>query len=145
MTSLKWKIEKQIPTLAVAELSTGIEFYERLGFVVDWRWPEENPEFAGLMHGDRSIMLSQCDPDALAALYFIVDDVQACHAHVIESKLWELAASTSANSTRPDCPPVRACQPPQPPERKPYGLIDFAIIDPWGHELSFGQPIPDDR
>ena len=130
---MKWTIEKAIPTLAVADLEAGIEFYSRLGFVVDWRWPEDSPTHAGLMLGSCSIMLSLCEPSERADVYFIVDDVSACHAAVLAGRPWELAAA------------ARSLERPEAPKPTAYGLKDFSMVDPWGHHLSFGEVLrPDD-
>ena len=139
---MSWTIEKAIPTFAVPDLEVGISFYSRLGFEVDWRWPDEAPTHAGFLLGSCSIMLSLCEPAKTTEVYFIVDDVSACHAAVLAGKCWELAAAAGAIAKRSDCPPPRSLQQPLPPTAKGYGLRDFSIVDPWGHQLSFGQTLP---
>jgi catechol 2,3-dioxygenase-like lactoylglutathione lyase family enzyme len=134
-----WKIESTIPTLAVPDLEAGISFYERLGCEVDWRWPDENPTHVGLMIGGGSLMLALCDPMVNADVYFIVDDVEACHADVLAGRSWELAHALGALANHPNGAPKRALQPPPEPEDRPYGLRDFTIVDPWGHQFSFGE------
>jgi catechol 2,3-dioxygenase-like lactoylglutathione lyase family enzyme len=131
---MSWTIEKAIPTLPVPDLEVGIEFYSRLGFEVDWRWPEDEPSHAGLLLGSCAIMLSLTDPAERA-------DVSACHAAVMVGRSWELAAAAGSTTKRPDYPPARSQQPPADPGPKGYGLRDFSIIDPWGHHLAFGQVI----
>ena len=44
---------------------------------------------------------------------------------------------------REDGPPKRSLQPPDAPKPADYGLRDFSIIDPWGHNLSFGEVVHD--
>lgn len=136
---MSWTIKKPIPTFAVPDLEAGIGFYERIGFTVDWRWPDESPTHAGLMLGSCSIMLSLCDPMERADVYFIVDDVAACHAAIMAARPWELAAAAGAIAKRSDCPPPRSLRPPLEPDAKGYNLRDFSIVDPWGHHLSFGE------
>lgn len=136
---MSWTIEKTIPTLAVPDLEVGIDFYSRLGFEVDWRWPDDAPTHAGLMLGSCSIMLSLGEPAERADVYFIVDDVSACHTAVMAGRPWELAAAAGSIANRLDCPPARSLQQPEVPEPKGYGLRDFSIVDPWGHHLAFGQ------
>ncbi len=131
-----WKIDKAIPTMAVPNLEAGIEFYERLGFEVDWRWPAPSPTHSGLMRGSCSIMLALCDPYVCADVYFIVDDVKACHTAIVEAQPWQLAAKA-------DDPPARSLQAPSEPKETAYGLRDFSLIDPWGHSLSFGEVVPE--
>ena len=139
-TTPDWNIETTIPTLAVPDLEIGIEYYERLGFSLDWRFPATNPTHAGLVLGSCSIMLSLCEPSERADLYFIVDDIAACHRSIREAEPWELAEEAGALAQREDCPPARACQAPPAPKATAYGLIDFSMVDPWGHHLTFGQP-----
>jgi catechol 2,3-dioxygenase-like lactoylglutathione lyase family enzyme len=136
---MNWTIEKVIPTLAVPDLETGIGFYCRIGFKVDWKWPEKAPTHAGLMLGACSIMLSRGEPAERADVYFIVDDVVACHASVVAGKSWELASAAGAIAKRADCPPDRSLGPPAAPTARGYGLRDFSIVDPWGHHLAFGE------
>ncbi len=141
--SPNWTIEKTIPTLAVPELELGIEYYERLGFSLDWRFPASNPSHAGLVLGPCSIMLALCEPTERADLYFIVDDVEACHRAILDGEPWELAQEAGSAAQRADCPPARALQAPPQPKRTAYGLVDFSMVDPWGHQLTFGQaPTP---
>ena len=136
---MSWAIEKPIPTFAVPALEVGIEYYQKLGFSVDWRWPEEQPTHAGLLRGACSIMLAECDPEVKGDVYFIVDDVEACHAGILEGRAWEMAESAGALAD--GCPPKLSLVPPPPPEDKPYGLRGFWVVDPWGNSLSFGQPV----
>lgn len=138
---MSWTIEKTIPTLAVPELEVGIEFYARLGFEVDWRFPETAPNFAGLKRGGSTIMLAECEPAVLGAIDFVVDDVSACHAELIAGRCWETAATEGALAARGDCPPPRALEAPPEPVDTEYGLRNFTLIDPWGHQLSFGEVI----
>ena len=138
---MTWKVEKPIPTLPVSHLELGIEFYERLGFEVDWRWPDDGPTHAGLMRDGCSIMLSQCDPKAPGDVYFIVDDVSACHAAILAGRTWELAGRLARADEAGHVPPEASKRPPRNPEEHPYGLRDFCVIDPWGNCLSFGQPL----
>jgi len=72
-------------------------------------------------------MLSLGDPVERADVYFIVDDVSACHAAVLAGRPWELAAAAGS------------LEPPEAPKPTEYGLRDFSMVDPWGHHLSFGE------
>jgi len=137
-----WTIEKTIPTLAVPDLEMGIEYYERLGFQEDWRFPDGNPTHVGLVLGPCSIMLSRNEPAERADLYFIVDDVQACYATITEGEAWEIAEEAALTTGRAGSAPKRSLAAPQPPKPTDYGLIDFSMVDPWGHHLTFGQPKP---
>ena len=135
-----WNIETTIPTLAVPELEMGIEYYERLGFSLDWRFPLTNPTHAGLVLGSCSIMLSLCEPKERADLYFIVDDIRACYQAIVDAEPWDLAEEAGRMAQREDLPPARARLAPPEPKATAYGLTDFSMVDPWGHHLTFGQP-----
>lgn len=141
MNTKNWTIEKTIPTLAVPDLDAAIEFYEKLGFNVDWKWPENEATHAGLMLGECSIMVSLSEPDERGEIYFIVSDVMACHKYIMAAKPWKLAGKAGGLANRPDCPPSRANHPPNNPEERSYGLKDFSLIDPWGHCLIFGEVV----
>ncbi|MEQ8768029.1 MAG: hypothetical protein RL885_29265 [Planctomycetota bacterium] len=136
---MTWSIRETVPVLAVPTLESGIAFYDRLGFGVEWTWPEDSPTHAGLRRGGCAIQLSRCDPAMSAEVCFRVDDVDACHAEVMAARPWELAAEAGALATRPDCPPKRALQAPDPPEDKPWGHREMTLLDPWGHLLVFSQ------
>ncbi len=138
---MSWSITQTIPTMATPDLPIGIAFYERLGFEVDWTWPEDGPTHAGLRRGDCAIMLCRCAPNERADVYFIVDDVEACHDTVIKGACWELAPEAGALANRADCPPKASLEAPRSPEATPYGLRDFSVVDPWGHQITFGQPL----
>ena len=68
----------------------------------------------------------------------------AGHAAVLAGRSWELAQDAESIANRSDCPPPRSLQPPEAPASKDYGLRDFAVVDPWGHHLSFGQAVRDE-
>lgn len=142
---MTWTITQTIPTFAVPVLEVGIAFYERMGFAVDWRWPEEKPTHSGLVRGDAALMLAECDPAVKGDVYYIVDDVEACHAAVMEGKAWEMAEEAGALAVDADGAPARALEPPASPAPTGYGLRDFTVIDPWGHCLTFGQPLSEDE
>jgi uncharacterized glyoxalase superfamily protein PhnB len=115
-------LESLIPMQPVRHLPRGIDFYEKLGFVVldrndDWGW-------AMLRCGDCRIMLDQsihaasAGPRA-AVLYLYPQDIAAFHR------------SARANGlTVPDL------------ERTFYGMIEFRIDDPDGNRLWIGQSAP---
>ena len=138
---MTWTIHKSIPTIPVPDLGAGIEFYRRLGFALDWKYPDPAPTHAGLMLGSTSIMLSECNPFERCEVYFIVDDVDACHAAILAAEPWTLVEAAAALAKMDDCPPRQALVAPEAPVDKPYGLRDFAVIDPWGNWMSFGQEL----
>lgn len=142
---MSWSIHSTIPTLAVPDLDAGITFYERLGFTLDWRWPEKDGTHAGMQRGTCAIMLARSTPDERADLYFIVDDIQGCYDAICRAEPWTLADRFGAMADREDCPPTESRTPPEAPDSTAYGLIDFSLIDPWGHHLTFGAPQDDAR
>ena len=119
MTQPGFRVESVIPTLAMADLADGIAYFEKLGFTREWTWPEEAPTHAGLCFGEVSIMLCECDPKERGDLYFIVDDVEKCHTHIAEALGGDVPEPSDAA----------------------YGLRDFSIRHPHGHQLTFGQPL----
>ena len=57
-----WSVAGVVPTLATRELELGVSFYRRLGFELEWRWPERDATHAGLRRGSASLMLAECEP-----------------------------------------------------------------------------------
>ena len=136
---MNWKIEATIPSFAVPVLAAGIEYYARLGFELEWQWPEKSATHVGLKRGGCSVMLALCEPAVSADVTFLVDDVDACHAALLEGRAWELAQRAGALAEGRGFPPARACVPPRAPESRAYGQRVFVVIDPWGNSLCFGQ------
>lgn len=141
MTASAWKIESITPTLAVHDLDVGIEYYERLGFKLQWKYPDNRATHAGIAQGTCFLMLCECEPAERADLMFCVDDVHACYHHVERSCCWEIAIRLKDNKVGDEqWPPKRSLTPPIPPKPTDYGMIDFTLVDPWGHQLTFGMP-----
>ena len=129
MSQNAWQICGVMPTLDVGDLQSAIGFYERLGFVSTWKYPEsENLQtdhtHAGMKFGDAvSLMFAQYDsasgPLQRQNLYFFVQNVNELYNHlkqVYDGNLEEIG-------------------------NHEYGMRDFSIRDPWGHELTFGQSL----
>jgi uncharacterized glyoxalase superfamily protein PhnB len=107
------------PWLPVDDLAAAIDFYvQKLGFVEAFRWGDP-PTTAGVDLGKVQVML-QKGPPAPATVYFVVDDIDALHAHQ--------AARGVAIAA--------------PPADKPWGLREYELRDPYGHTLRFGQHVP---
>jgi|GEM_PF-1838383 len=135
-----WSIEGVQPTLPVHDINVGIDFYGRLGFAIEWKYPDDQPTAVGLRLGAQCIMLMQCEPKERGNLYYQVDDVDACFTHIEQSQCWTVAqALRDAGQGGDDWPPERAVQPPSPPVRADYGMVDFSLVDPWGNLLTFGR------
>jgi catechol 2,3-dioxygenase-like lactoylglutathione lyase family enzyme len=113
------RLDRLIPMQPVVHLARAIDFYERLGFVVDdrndgWGW-------ALLSCGECRIMLDQSintgSPVYRAAvLYLYPDDIVAYHRAVRERGL--------------DVPELHTTF---------YGMTEFRIDDPDGNRLWIGQ------
>ena len=109
-----------VPMLQTNDMAGTKEWYRSvLGFAV----AAESGGHWCRLHRDRvSIMFMSNDhlgsPHATATQYFTVDDVMA---------LWASIKATCAAEWGP--------------ELMPYGMLEFAIRDPNGYLLSFGQPI----
>lgn len=113
------RIDRVIPMQPVAALAVAIDFYERLGFLVeqrndDWGW-------AMLACGDCRIMLDQsintgAPAYRAAVLYLYPDDIVACHRAARERGLPVPDLHTTF-----------------------YGMTEFRIDDPDGNRLWIGQ------
>jgi uncharacterized glyoxalase superfamily protein PhnB len=82
----------------------------------------QGDDWCRLVRDDVAVMFMRNDhlgsPHVTATQYIYVDDI---------SELW--------NSIEDKCAAEWG------PERMPYGMIEFAVKDPNGYLLSFGQPI----
>jgi catechol 2,3-dioxygenase-like lactoylglutathione lyase family enzyme len=109
-----------IPMLPVRNVTASIEFYRKLGFIVEeqndgWNW-------AMLVFGDCRLMIDQSirqHPDAPRdfVLYLYPDDIQEYHRMVRQNGL-----------RIPDLDVTF------------YGMTEFRIDDPDGNRLWIGQP-----
>lgn len=132
---MNWNITKALPLLTVPELEAGIDFYQRLGFAVEWRWPEKDPTHAELKHGSCLVMLSCTDSETRARLAFVVDDVDACYEAILTSRAWEENPKKYSAAS-----PHSALDVPAAPHSTDYGMREFALSDPWGNEMTFASP-----
>jgi catechol 2,3-dioxygenase-like lactoylglutathione lyase family enzyme len=139
LLSVSWSSKEQVPSFAVPNLELAIEFYSRLGFKVEWQWPKSETTHVGLRQGPCALMLTLNEPAERGEIYYVVDDVQGCYTAIIEARPWEVAETSRFSSDREDCPPKRALLPPDAPTVKPHGHEDFNLLDPWGHQLTFGR------
>lgn len=110
------------PLLQVRDLRESIDFYTNvLGFRVDGQWPEEAPTWCGMHSGNARLMMSALDdgvdtPALTGVIYMYPDDV---------AEAWLRLKST--------------CDVAEPLRVTPYGMREFAIRDPNGYVLSFGE------
>ncbi len=114
-----------VPMLRVEDADGSAGFYtEILGFEIAERLEEDGRlVWARLKSGEAELMLSeqpgevQTNPGEGAVLYLYPSDIAALHA-----SLAELEVTVG---------PLRETQ---------YGMTEFELVDPDGHELWFGQP-----
>ncbi|MCS1409594.1 MAG: hypothetical protein M2R45_02778 [Verrucomicrobia subdivision 3 bacterium] len=140
---MNWSIKEQVPTFAVPDLELGVQFYSRLGFEVEWRWPKTGTTCVGLRHGLCALMLSLCEPAERGDIYYVVDDVRACYEHLQTTRPWGIAEVFCGSRKRKDCPLARSLVSPVAPSLRDHGHVDFSIADTWGHQSTFGREVID--
>lgn len=121
-------MRKVTPTLKSADLAATLRFYrDLLGFTVDTLWPDADaPSYLLLDHGPVSLAFYRDEegregaPALTGQLYLDVDDARAVLARLEghAEPLWG-------------------------PEVYHYGRLEFAVRDPDGTIVTFGQPVPD--
>lgn len=125
------------PILPARDLDEARVFYERLGFRAAGWWPKEFGGYAILRRGDLAMHFFRYDDispsENYAQCYWRVNDVDALHV--------EFRAVGLPSSGTPRLEAV---------EDKPWGMREFAIIDPSGNLVRVGQEraagsIPDTR
>jgi catechol 2,3-dioxygenase-like lactoylglutathione lyase family enzyme len=117
-----------IPILPARNLHETRAFYERLGFRAAGWWPEEFGGYAILIRGDAAMhffLFKDLSPrENYGQCYWPADDVDAFYA--------ECMAIGLPASGEPRLIPV---------EDKPWGMREFAIVDPNGNLIRVGQQI----
>jgi catechol 2,3-dioxygenase-like lactoylglutathione lyase family enzyme len=120
-----------IPILPARDLLEIRDFYEALGFSVAGWWPEFGG-YASLVRGDLTVHFFAHDTlsplENYAQCYWRVKDVDALHA--------EFAALGLPGTGVPRLAAL---------ENKPWGMREFAIVDPSGNLVRVGrQTTPQD-
>jgi catechol 2,3-dioxygenase-like lactoylglutathione lyase family enzyme len=118
----KWTVVQMMPTLSVPELEDAITYYQSLGFEELWRYPTESePTHVGMSFGGLLLMLAALSDRESRIdrqnIYFIMTNLTSFH----ESLEPVLGV---------DLPTIIESD---------YGMRDFALKDPWGHLLTFGE------
>ncbi len=110
-----------VPMLQTEDLERTSRWYET---VLGFQRADTGEDWCRLSRDGGAIMFMRNahlgPPQATATQYFQVDDVMA---------LWSMV--------QPHGPAEWG------PERMPYGMLEFAVKDPNGYLLSFGQPVAD--
>ncbi|MEP6550105.1 MAG: VOC family protein [Gemmatimonadales bacterium] len=114
------------PMLPARDLGESRAFYERLGFRASGWWPDEFGGYAILRSGDLEVHFFAFDDispsENYAQCYWRVNDVDALHA--------EYRAVGLPKSGIPRLDAVGD---------KPWGMREFAIVDPSGNLVRVGQ------
>ncbi len=100
-----------------------LAFYDRLGFRVRARFGEYGGEYASVVRGDLELHFfehPEIDPlTTYGGCYLRVMDVDALYAELQGENLERMSKL----------------------EDKPWGLREFAVVDPSGNLLRMGQPL----
>jgi catechol 2,3-dioxygenase-like lactoylglutathione lyase family enzyme len=113
------RMQRLTPMLQTGDIARAIDWY---GSILGFRCTSRADGWCRLERDDVAIMFMRNahigEPHATATQYIHVDDVMA---------LWESVRGRVGAEWGP--------------EEMPYGLIEFAIKDPDGYLLSFGEPV----
>jgi uncharacterized glyoxalase superfamily protein PhnB len=120
MTDPAFQVTGHASVLYVKDMHAALADYrDKLGFSVEFTW-EDPPRYACLCLGDAAVHLnSYAAPAATSIVCIFCKGVDALHDDL---------AVRGAHITRP-------------PKDEPYGMREFAVTDPDGHQLIFGQGI----
>jgi hypothetical protein len=116
----KPQIKEAIPILPSLNLDETSEFYGRLGFVEDSRWPDE---YMIVTRDDGEIHFWACDDPELSknsSCYVYVEDAAALYAEYLAVGIERMKA----------------------PEQTDYDILEFSVIDPHGNLLRIGSESP---
>ncbi len=118
MGDAAFQVTGHATVLHVKDMPTALAYYrDKLGFTVTFSW-EEPPRYICLRLGEASIHLnSYLSPAAPVVVCIFCKGVDALH---------EFLAARGANITREIT-------------IHPYGMRDFIVTDPDGHQLVIGQ------
>jgi catechol 2,3-dioxygenase-like lactoylglutathione lyase family enzyme len=116
-----------IPILPARDLQETREFYERLGFTAAGWWPSAFGGYAIMVRGDLEMhffRFPELSPtESYAQCYWRVQDVDGLHGEISRAGIEKW-------------PGVRVT----PVEDKPWGMREFALIDPNGTLVRIGAP-----
>ena len=113
-------LQSTIPVLPTLDLDETINFYAKLGFSV---WSRMDGDYAIIASDSRELhffLMGTLKPkESFFGCYWRVDDAVGLHAEYARAGI-------------PDLHPV---------EEKPWGMKEFAFIDPHGNLIRIGQEI----
>jgi len=118
MADPAFQITGHATVLHVKDMQAALSCYrDKLGFSIQFTW-EEPPQYVCLCRGDAAIHLNAYQPPAAASVVCIFcKGVDALHDDL---------AARGANISRETT-------------THPYGMRDFIVTDPDGHQLIFGE------
>ena len=118
MADAAFEVTGLAPVLHVRDMPAALAYYrDKLGFAVTFSW-EDPPCYVCLCLGDASLHLNSYQPPAAVSVICIFcKGVEALHDDLAGRGV----AITRALTTHP------------------YGMRDFIVTDPDGHQLIFGQ------
>jgi catechol 2,3-dioxygenase-like lactoylglutathione lyase family enzyme len=113
-------LKSSIPVLPSLDLDETIAYYTRLGFKV---WSQHDGDYAILAREGCELhffLMGHLDPkESFFGCYWRVDDAEGMHQELLALGV-------------PNLHPV---------EEKPWGMKEFALIDPHGNLIRIGQEI----
>ena len=118
-----------IPVLMSRDVGASLDYYRKLGFVVDFKDDENSPRYAGVSRDGAQLHLQWQDAahwdNALdrPVYRFPVSDVHRAYAEFLASG----ALASSAGSPSPWLKPAET----------PWGTTEFHVRDPDGNGLQF--------
>jgi catechol 2,3-dioxygenase-like lactoylglutathione lyase family enzyme len=111
-------LKSTIPVLPTLDLDQTIEFYGRLGFQV---WSRHEGDYAILARESQELhffLMGHLEPgESFFGCYWRVEDADALYADFVALGI-------------PNLHPI---------EEKPWGMREFALIDPHGNLIRIGQ------
>lgn len=125
-------ISRVVPIFNVSNMRASLDFYARLGFIVDFEYAAGpgGPWYAGVSFDGHPIHLSTFGGDSMrgAATYFYVDDIDTLFRRFLAAGL-----KTPGN---PESPVEEG------PVDQSWGMREFYVRDPDRNALRFGSPLP---
>lgn len=123
MSDPPFQVTGHASVLHVKDMPTALAFYrDKLGFTVSFSW-DEPARYVCLCLDDAAIHLNSYVPPAGPShVCIFCKGIDALYAQLV----------------------ARGVNVIEPIADRPYGMRDFAVTDPDGHRLEFGQGISDD-
>jgi len=113
-----------VPRIPARDVQAAVDWYvEKLGFERRFVYPDDNPQYAGIARNGAEIHLFKMDIDPAKSDFMIYLRVQGI------KELYEEIA------------PRGVIHPNGPIQLRPWGQIEFAVIDLDGTCLTFGEPV----